>query len=415
MIRILYRVEGRRVMKRKAVTVFVLALAVLIPLSLFWYHSSHTRDIEPAPPNYKTPPKSRVQKNKREIQATAPVTKESEVVTVGKEKVETSTAATISPADLRYLGRKGILPRLIHIPDGDRGTIFASLRRQGLPLWISDRYILLPSRIEPGWIRLERSISLKEFFSKINEFPREKTRRVVMYSGDSLDDFVQRFSSQTRLPVNAIFEEYFRFSPYIDGGILAGYYRLPYRLTPGPALAYLTEKSETTFSSLAKKRLGSYDPPLFKRYLIVASIIQRESWRPEEMGKISAVIYNRLRRGMKLQMDATLNYGPYSHRIVTPERIRHDSSRFNTYRYKGLPPEPLGSVTVPALEAAFKPADTQAIYFVRNTMGWHEFSNDYAEHLARISRIKAERAKLDLYKKEWEKMRERIRKHKASR
>jgi UPF0755 protein len=310
-----------------------------------------------------------------------------------------------SPATLRNLTRRGTLPRLVYIPDGNASRIFDSLRRQGLPLWITDRYLLFPERIRPGWIRLDAPLSLAEFFRRINDFPRERTRRVVMYSGDSLDDFIRKFSRQTLLRPEDLFEEYFRHSPYVDGGILAGFYRLPYRLSPGPAMAYLTEKSEERFGSLAREYLGAYDPSAFKRHLIIASIIQRETWHKEEMPRIAAVITNRLRRGMKLQIDATLNYGPYSHRIVTPERIRRDTSRFNTYKFKGLPPEPLGSVTEAALRAALKPAETDVLYFVKNIYGTHDFARTYAEHLANISRIKAERARLRLYRKAWERMR----------
>ncbi len=308
------------------------------------------------------------------------------------------------------MDRHDTLPRLIYIPAGGKKVIFDSLRRQGLPLWISDRFILLPSRITPGWIRIEKPISLREFFAKINDFPREKTRRVVMYSADSLDDFACQFSRQTRLPVASIFEEYFHFSPYVDGGILAGYYRLPYRLTPGPAMAYLTGESEKVFAQLARKYLGEYDPAAFKRYLIVASIIQKETWHPEEMAHIASVIYNRLKREMKLQMDATLNYGPYSHVRVTPQRIRSDSSRFNTYRYRGLPPEPLGSVTRDALEAALHPERTEDLYFVRNLQGYHIFARTYAEHLANINRVKVQRARLERYRKLWKQMKKRKRK-----
>ena len=225
-----------------------------------------------------------------------------------------------------------------------------------------------------------------------------------MYSGDSLDDFIRHFSRQTGLPKQALFEEYFRFSPYIDGGIIAGYYRLPYRLTPGPAMAYLTGESEKRFRRLAERYLGSYNPADFKRYLIIASIIQRETWHPEEMGHIASVIFNRLKRGMRLQIDATLNYGPYSHQAVTPRRIRRDTSRFNTYKFKGLPPEPLGSVTPEALIAALSPTETPDLYFVQNIFGTHDFTPDYATHLANISRIKAQRAKLNRCKKAWERM-----------
>ncbi|WP_457606015.1 endolytic transglycosylase MltG [Nitratifractor sp.] len=372
-------------MRDRRLLFFVLFLLFIVTW-VFWYHGSRRRTVMPT------------QK--------ATLSQEKKSVTGSRRKfhppiIPASSRTNPSPAELRELDRTGTLPALVYIPSGTKSEIFASFRYQGLPLWLSDYYTLSPDKIKPGWIRLTHPISLKEFFSKIDEFPRERTRRIVMYSGDSLDDFARQFSRQTRLPVRTIFEEYFRFSPYIDGGILAGYYRLPYRLSASPALAYLTERSEKEFAKLAKRYLGSYDPATFKRYLIVASIIQKETWHPEEMGRIASVIYNRLRRGMKLQIDATLNYGPWSHKAVTPQRIRTDTSRFNTYRYRGLPPEPLGSVTLDALRAALHPAESDDLYFVKNIYGTHDFAATYAGHLANISRIKAERAHLKRQKELW--------------
>ena len=366
--------------KKKRLLLLFALLAV--PIVLLFYHSRHPRTIAPKSPipsrsvPTKTPP------------ATPPVsTLKPGPETAGAPSTSTASSTTLNPAKLRDLNREENLPRLIHLPEGDRSEVFASLKRQGLPLWFSDRF-LLPAEIRPGWIRLERPISLKEFFSKINDFPREKTRRVVMYSGDSLDDFIGQFSRQTNLDPRELFEEYFRFSPYVDGGILAGYYRLPYRLSPGPAMAYLTGESEKRFRKISHRYLGHYDPAEFRKYLIIASIIQRESWHPEEMPLISAVIHNRLAKNMKLQLDATLNYGPWSHKRVTPRRIRTDKSRFNTYRYRGLPPAPLGSVTPAALKAAFRPAESEALYFVKGKKGRHIFSRTFAQHQAVIARLR---------------------------
>jgi len=389
--------------KWEGVGIVILFFLLTIP---WWYHTRHTRSLEPpahVPPRQTSlptskipPPKSAVKSPTSDIIPKAKTRHQSDINSTSKiQHSKFSDIPLPAPGDLRNLDRSDLLPRLIYIPPGDRAEIFASLKRQGLPLWGLDRFLLLPSRITPGWIRLKIPLSLTEFFRRINEFPRERTRRVVMYSGDSLDDFIRQFSRQTRLPKRALFEEYFRYSPYIDGGILAGYYRLPYRLNPAAALAYLTGESEKRFRALAQQYLGRYEPAEFKRYLIIASIIQRETWRAKEMPRIASVIYNRLRRGMKLQIDATLNYGPYSHVKVTPERIRRDNSRFNTYKFKGLPPEPLGSVTLSALKAALQPAQSNDLYFVRDTDGFHRFAPDYATHLAHISRIKAKSAPAD--------------------
>ncbi len=102
------------------------------------------------------------------------------------------------------------------------------------------------------------------------------------------------------------------------------------------------------------------------------------------MPLISSVIYNRLEKGMKLQMDGTLNYGKYSHTVVTPERIKSDESPYNTYKYKGLPPHPLGTVSLAALKASIKPAESNYIFFMLNPNGTHNFTATYKEHLKNI-------------------------------
>ena len=281
-------------------------------------------------------------------------------------------------------------PKLIYIPDSTPQAQYRALTAQQLDLEPSDLTKPLPS----GWVRLSNGNNIPTNGALITALwtaPREKTRRVVMYSGDTIHLFTQKLAEQTRLDKDHLLNAYYRFSPYSDGGILAGYYQVPYRTAPDVTLYALVERSETAFRAISTSHHIPYDPYSFKRYLIVASIIQKETWHAEEMPRIASVIYNRLRRGMKLQLDATLNYGPYAHTPVTPERIRTDASHFNTYRYPGLPPEPIGSVSRAALNAAMAPAQTDYLYFVRDPRGWHDFSRTYAEHLGKIRRYKAQK------------------------
>lgn len=99
------------------------------------------------------------------------------------------------------------------------------------------------------------------------------------------------------------------------------------------------------------------------------------------MPKIASVIYNRLKKGMKLQMDGTLNYGIYSHVKVTPQRIRQDNSSYNTYKFTGLPKEAVCNVSLAAIRAAIFPLKTDYLYFVRDkNTGVHIFSTNIDDH-----------------------------------
>ena len=119
---------------------------------------------------------------------------------------------------------------------------------------------------------------------------------------------------------------------------------------------------------------------------MTASVVQKEAANEDEMPLVASVIQNRLKKGMKLQMDGTLNYGLYSHETVTAERIRSDKSKFNTYLNEGLPPSPVCTVGIAAIRAAIRPAQSEFLYFVLDKKtGKHKFSATYEEHVGAIN------------------------------
>jgi peptidoglycan lytic transglycosylase G len=117
--------------------------------------------------------------------------------------------------------------------------------------------------------------------------------------------------------------------------------------------------------------------------VIVASLVEREARIPEDRPKIAAVIYNRLREGMPLQIDATVQYAlPEGNRELTFEDYRVESP-YNTYLHPGLPPTPIASPGLDSLRAALEPADADYLYFVvvDADTGRHAFADTYQEFL----------------------------------
>lgn len=116
--------------------------------------------------------------------------------------------------------------------------------------------------------------------------------------------------------------------------------------------------------------------------VVIASLIEREARIPEDRSKVAAVIYNRLARGMKLQIDATVLYALPRHK----ERLTFDDleypSPYNTYLHEGLPPGPIASPGLTSLEAALQPADANFLYYVViDENGRHAFTASYEEFL----------------------------------
>ncbi len=115
--------------------------------------------------------------------------------------------------------------------------------------------------------------------------------------------------------------------------------------------------------------------------LIMASLIEKETGHPDDRDKIAGVFLNRLRIGMKLQTDPTVIYGMghgYRGKIRKADLLR--DTPYNTYTRYGMPPTPIAMPGNDALEAAFNPASTDALYFVARGDGTSQFSSNLQDH-----------------------------------
>ena len=182
--------------------------------------------------------------------------------------------------------------------------------------------------------------------------------------------------------------EYEKVAPYPEGVFFPNTYALPKGIGAKDLIDYLVKVGLQQHKKIATKLFGSFNQKLwFERIVTIASIIQKEAANDKEMPIIASVIYNRLKRKMPLQMDGALNYGKFSHTKITAKRIREDISRFNTYKYRGLPPYPVCIVSKNAIKAAISPAKTEFLYFVKGENGRHIFSKTYKNHLRNIQYV----------------------------
>lgn len=122
--------------------------------------------------------------------------------------------------------------------------------------------------------------------------------------------------------------------------------------------------------------------------ITMASLVEREAQQPEERALIAGVLYNRLRRGMRLEVDATVLYALGRHKSLVTYKDLDVESPYNTYRHAGLPPGPIASPGFASIMAALAPAATDYLYYVARPDGLHVFSRTYQEHLAAIRRYR---------------------------
>jgi len=120
----------------------------------------------------------------------------------------------------------------------------------------------------------------------------------------------------------------------------------------------------------------------------IASMIEREARVPKDRPLIAAVVYNRLAKGMRLQIDATVIYALGEHQERLTYRDLKVDSPFNTYQHPGLPPHPICNPGEASLRAALKPAKTDYLYYVARPDGSHVFTRTYDEHKRAIRAVR---------------------------
>lgn len=187
----------------------------------------------------------------------------------------------------------------------------------------------------------------------------------------------------------------FRLGGYKSGTTLEGMlFPATYEVIPKVKARAFVAKQLTAFaenfakvdmSRALKANLTPYD------VVIIASMIDREALAPAERPLVAAVIWNRLRIDMLLQIDATIQYALGKTKpVLTYDDLKIDSP-YNTYKHPGLPPTPISNPGLAALQAAAAPANVDYLYYVaRNDgTGRHYFSKAYAQFLVDQQKAKA--------------------------
>lgn len=175
--------------------------------------------------------------------------------------------------------------------------------------------------------------------------------------------------------------------PGLEGYLFPDTYRFAPGVPPSRVLEVMIQRYRSMWTRERRARLDSLG--MTERELVtLASIIQAEARRVDEMPRIASVYHNRLDRGWLLQADPTVLYalgGPRERLLYAAiDSVQDDP--YNTYTQPGLPPGPIGAPGEAALEAALHPADEDFLFFVARPDGTHVFTRTLAEH----NRAKAE-------------------------
>jgi UPF0755 protein len=258
------------------------------------------------------------------------------------------------------------------------------------------------SNLKPGSYVLKRDMSYSAVLDALTKGPPNNVVTVVVPEGRSRREIAASVAG-LRLSGNYLLAT--KRSPVLNprrygahrARDLEGFlFPATYQLKPGADVSTLVKKQLRTFKqrfasvslrAARRKNLTPYD------VLIIGSLVERETAAPRERELIASVIYNRLRAGTPLGIDATtrFQFNKWSGALTRSELA--SPSLYNTRTHAGLPPGPIGNPGLASIEAAAAPAHTSFMFYVANPCrpGTHTFTRTLSEFNAAAARYDAAR------------------------
>jgi UPF0755 protein len=177
-----------------------------------------------------------------------------------------------------------------------------------------------------------------------------------------------------------------------EGTLLPETYRFTRGMTREQIIQRMQQAHRRVLQDVWEHRMADLPVRTPEQLVTLASIIEKETGRPDERTRVAAVFVNRLKARMRLQSDPTIIYGLTGGkgalgRPILKSEIEQPTP-YNTYVIDGLPPGPIANPGRASLEAAANPARTKELYFVADGNGGHLFSDNYAEHQKNVAKLR---------------------------
>jgi UPF0755 protein len=255
------------------------------------------------------------------------------------------------------------------------------------------------ARLQPGVYEVRPGASYDLILRKLTTGDVVKTRLVIP-EGWELRRIAPRLAQATGLPEDSVLsrvmdptqaQKYGVPGPTLEGYLYPATYVFPMSSSLDAILRELTSQYRRAWTPAMRQRaqaLGMNE----REVVTLAAIVEKEAKVWTERPTIAGVYHNRLRRGMRLEADPTVQYalGEHQRRLLRRHIQETADDPYNTYRHAGLPPGPIASPSKGAIEATLNPEQHQFLFFVARANGTHVFTRTFNEHLREVARYRAE-------------------------
>ena len=241
------------------------------------------------------------------------------------------------------------------------------------------------SDLKPGEYSFSKNASLREVIETIVE-GKVVQHAITIPEGLTSEQIV------ARLQDNSILSGSIQEIPS-EGSLLPETYKFPRGTPRKQVIQRMRQAQRRVLAEIWERR--SPDLPLKTpaQLVTLASIVEKETGKPNERSRVAAVFINRLQKKMRLQSDPTIIYGLVGGKGTLGRPIKRSEiqqpSPYNTYVVDGLPPGPIANPGRASLEATANPARTRDLYFVADGTGGHTFTETYEQHQKNVSKLRA--------------------------
>jgi UPF0755 protein len=178
-----------------------------------------------------------------------------------------------------------------------------------------------------------------------------------------------------------------------EGSLLPDTYNFARGVTREQMVQRMQQSQQRLLHEIWDHRAADLPLKTPEQLVVLASLVEKETGKPEERTRVAAVFVNRLKQRMRLQSDPTIIYGLVGGKGTLGRPIMKSEieqpTPYNTYIIDGLPPGPIGNPGRAALEAAANPARTRELYFVADGTGGHAFAETYEQHQKNVARLRS--------------------------
>jgi UPF0755 protein len=235
--------------------------------------------------------------------------------------------------------------------------------------------------ISAGSHSIEINIPVKTAIAQLLD-PKRLNNLLVVKEGSSLSDVLgllrsNEHISKTDTSYASVKSLFPKSTKSLEGSLFPARYSFEDNISIANALNLMVAKANTEYEKTGI--FAGYEKYKPFDLLIIASMVQIEG-DPATFSRVARVIYNRLKIGMPLQLNATLQYATNSRgKILLSNKATKLNSPYNTYKYLGLPPTPISNPSLDAIEATLKPASGDWLYFITVAPRDTRFTKDFAE------------------------------------